>query len=175
MRHGAVHHRSQTHSKTFQNLSLIYRIGPRPPSGSFCRIVLVKWCSNCGNSSHGNGFFPPSRGIVLRHGHSRPVGSFSPRPWGGGWLLATLAMVACSWGEFLRVFDILGRLWPLNFLFGGVVLVLVTAGLGLAKKSMRGRPLLFWGPTLCQSEFFCLESEALWGFGIIPSLWFGAG
>lgn len=52
----------------------------------------------------------------------------------GAWLLATLVMVACTWGEFFKVFDILGRLWPLNFLFGGVVLILVTAGLGLAKK-----------------------------------------
>lgn len=52
----------------------------------------------------------------------------------GAWLLATLVMVACSWGEFFKVFDVLGRLWPLNFLFGGVVLVLVVAGLGLAKK-----------------------------------------
>jgi hypothetical protein len=52
----------------------------------------------------------------------------------GGWLLATLVMVACSWGEFFTIFDTLGRLWPLNFLFGGLVLLFVLAGLGLAKK-----------------------------------------
>lgn len=52
----------------------------------------------------------------------------------GAWLLATLGIVAVSWDESFKIFEILSRLWPLSFLFGGVVLLLVTAGLGLIKK-----------------------------------------